>query len=70
MQYRKMCRQQELCQLRGTVLLGTGHAEHTARSMPNMSKLIAWYLGLPEGFRVFVAFLCLIALTAAFVAGC
>lgn len=35
-----------------------------------MDKLIAWYLGLPSGFRVFVAALAVIALVAAFASGC
>lgn len=35
-----------------------------------MDKLIAWYLGLPSGFRVFVAALAVLSLVAAFVAGC
>lgn len=33
-------------------------------------KLIAKYLSLPSGFRVFVAFLAVIALVAVFVSGC
>jgi hypothetical protein len=35
-----------------------------------MDRLIARYLALPAGFRVFVAALAVMGLIAAFVAGC